>query len=264
MQTAGSPSHLKEHNDTTPRLVSLVTAAAVATNLRSNLAAEGPYRRNAPLGEPEYRAALTEMAALHATWWGWPTSAPARRWALASQVETACAIEEARRALLEIGDAPWGERLIPAKEIRGWLHLIDNPGESLLNLSQLPPTLIYGDEPGGNLFDKPGIRRGQVVSGPAPYDVACFYSASRWWYGRLPMGRVEMRNWYLERLNERLGMECLDRYCFDLGFDAALAWRFATRWLPFIAEHHATLLARAAYLRATVIEPAWASLRRSS
>ena len=263
MQAAGAPSLPREHDNKSVRPVALVVGAAT-TNLRSTIPAEGLYRRNGSPNEQRYRTALTEMSVLHARWWEWPSSATAQRWALPSHFESSWAIEEARRALLEIERAAWGERLMPAKETRGWLHLLENPCDFVGILEQMPRTLIYGDEPTGDPLGRPGTERGPVVSGTAPYDVACFYSASRWWYGRLPMGRVEMRNWYLERLNERLGGERLDRYTFDLGFDAALAWRFATGWLPFMAEHHATLLARAAYLRATVIEPAWASLRRSS
>jgi hypothetical protein len=264
MHVAGSPSLVGRHNDKSALPLAMIAAGSASTNLRSNLLMAGPNRRKALRGEHEYHAALTERAVMHATWWGLPLSADVERWELAWDFERGCAIEEARRAILEIGDATWGARLLPVEQISAWLRLLDNPGDVVSILDQMPQTLIYGDDLIGNPFERPGHNKWQVVSGPAPYDLARFYSSSRWWYGRLPVGRIEMRNWYLERLNERLGAEDLDRYTFDLGFDAALAWRFATRWLPFIAENHTTLLATATYLKATVIEPAWASLRRCS
>ena len=49
----------------------------------------------------------------------------------------------------------------------------------------------------------------------------------------------------------------------DMTIDAARAWRFAVLWPSAIVEHRAHLLARVSYLRSTVIEPAYASLRRS-
>jgi len=264
MQAAGSPSLGRDHNDKSALPVTLIATGTAGMNPRGNLPGDGLDGRQTLRVERRYRAALNDLAEMHATWWGRPLSATAQSWELAWDYERGSAIEEARHALREIADAPWGARLLSREEIRGWLHLLGNPGETLSILSQVPQTLIYGDELTGDPFERPGLYRGQVMSGPAPYDVACFYSSSRWWYGRLPVGRAEMRNWYLEHLNERLGRACLDRYMFDLSFDASLAWRFVARWLPLIVGHHTTFLARASYLRATVIEPASASLRRCS
>ena len=265
MQAAGSLSLIREQNDKNALPVTMIAAGAGFTNLRSRLPADGVKWGKAFPSERDYQAALTELAVMHATWWEQPLSAGAERREFAWDLESGCAIDEARHAILEIANASWGTRMLPEEQLRGWLRLLDNPRDIAGVLAQMPTTLIYGGELTGDPFDDHRGRSGmRAMIGPAPYDLACFYSSSRWCYGRLPVGRIEMRNWYLERLNECLGARHLDRYTFDLGFDAALAWRFITRWLPFIVEYHTTLLARATYLRATVIEPAWASLRRCS
>jgi hypothetical protein len=264
MQAAGSLSHIREQNDKNALPVTMIAAGAGFTNLRSSLPADRVKGGKAFRSERDFRAALTEMAVLHATWWGEPLGAGAERWELAWDLESGRAIDEARHAILEIADASWGTRMLPAEQIRGWLRLLDDPRDMVGILAQMPTTLIYRGEMTGDPFDHRGRSAVRAMSGPAPYDLACFYSSSRWWYGRLPMGRVEMRNWYLERLNERLGAQHLNRYTFDLGFDASLAWGFAARWIPFFVENHTALLARASHLRATVIDPAWASLRRCS
>ena len=65
----------------------------------------------------------------------------------------------------------------------------------------------------------------------------------------------------MERLRWRLG-ELLDRYAFDLGVDAARAWRFAVYWPVVLLENYVSLLAQRRRLQNAVTEPAYASLRR--
>jgi hypothetical protein len=213
-----------------------------------------------------YLTALTALADLHATWWGQPPDPADCPWAWTPLgYEVFAPAGEARAALLQIEAAPWGHRFFTPEQIRGWLHALDDPACLLDMLRQMPQTLIHGGHAplhtttpagGAPLFDW------QMVGvGPAPYDLACFYSLSRWRLGRVPLSLAAMRNHYLQRLNDHLG-RCLDRYLFDAAFDAARAWSFLTLWPAAILDCHATLLASRHHLQATVIEPAYASLRR--
>ncbi len=213
-----------------------------------------------------YKIALTALADLHAGWWGHPPDPTDYPWVwMPTGHHTAGLIKEAREALLQIGEASWGESFFPKERLRAWLRLLDDPEPLFKMLSGMPQTLIHGDYWPGNISmqkDGPAVYDWQFVGvGPAPYDLACFHSSSRWWFGRLPMSLMEMRNHYLERLNEKLDKK-VDRYSFDVGMDAARAWRFAVLWPTVIVEHHAGLQCSLQHTRSTAIEPAFASLRR--
>lgn len=214
-----------------------------------------------------YQAALTALADLHARWWDCPPNAAEYPWVWTpTGRHTDDLICEAREALLLIGQEPWGEQFFPPERLQAWLRVLDNPACLLDTLTSMPQTLIHGDYWPGNIAmrqDGPAVFDWQLVGvGPAPYDLACFHSSSRWWFGRLPLSLTEMRSRYLARLNERLG-HSVDRYIFDAGMDAARAWRFAVLWPTVIWENHTNLLAGLHHMRATAIEPAYASLRRS-
>lgn len=215
-----------------------------------------------------YHLALEALAEVHAQWWDRPPDLEKYPWVwMPVGVHTGRLVEEARAALVEIGCAPWGKRFFPEDNLDSWFRLLDNPADLLDILTDMPQTLIHGDYWPGNIAmrgegKRPAVFDWQYVGvGPAAYDLSCFHATSRWWFGRLPLSLVEMRNHYLACLREKLGYK-VDRYVFDLGLDAARAWRFATFWPLAILEHHTALLARINYLRATVIEPAAASLRR--
>ncbi|HYP19477.1 MAG TPA: aminoglycoside phosphotransferase family protein [Chloroflexia bacterium] len=213
-----------------------------------------------------YRSALTALADLHARWWGRPPSASDYPWVWTPTGQhTEDLVREARESMLEIARQPWGEKFFPGNRLQAWLDVLDNPACLLDTLTGMPQTLIHGDYWPGNIAmraDGPAVFDWQLVGvGPAPYDLACFHSSSRWWFGRLPLSLTEMRSYYLARLNEQLGYS-VDRYSFDTGMDAARAWRFAVLWPTPILEHHGSLLAQLHHMRATAIEPAFASLRR--
>jgi phosphotransferase family enzyme len=214
-----------------------------------------------------YRMALGALAELHAKWWDRPPTPEEFPWVwMPTGAHTQELLEEARSALIEIEGATWGEKFFSRERLHEWLRVLDDPHCLLDILSGVPQTLIHGDYWPGNIAmrrDGPAVFDWQQVGvGPAAYDLACFHASSRWWFGRLPITLVEMRSHYMACLNERLGYK-VDRYIFDIGIDAARAWRFALLWLPTIIEHRAHLLARLSYMRATVIEPAYASLKRS-
>jgi hypothetical protein len=263
MITIGSPSGgtVREYGNSVGGPLVFITAGSSAG---SALWPEGAARAQSAWGEQQYRSALGALANMHAAWWGRPSTIQGKRWEPAPVWRAdSGSMRAAREALLAIEEAHWGERFLPRAAARSWLRLLDDPGSLLSILAGMPQTLIHGDHGRDRLPGGLGSSWGPVGVGPAPYDLACFYSSSRWWFGRLPLSLTEMRNWYLQRLNERLDAEeQLDRYTFDLGFDAALAWRFAIHWPALIMEHHTILLAGAHHLRAAVIEPACASLRR--
>lgn len=213
-----------------------------------------------------YRIALTALADLHARWWDCPPNAADYPWVWTPTGQhTESLIREAREALIEIEGQPWAEQFFPGKRLHAWLDVLDRPSCLLDTLTGMPQTLIHGDYWPGNIAmraDGPAVFDWQLVGvGPAPYDLACFHSSSRWWFGRLPLSLTEMRSHYLARLNKQLGHN-IDRYVFDVGMDAARAWRFAVLWPTVILEHHTGLLATLHHMRATAIEPAFASLRR--
>jgi aminoglycoside/choline kinase family phosphotransferase len=213
-----------------------------------------------------YRSALNALADLHARWWDRPQGAGDYPWVWTPTGQhTESLIREAQESLLEIGRQSWGQRFFPANRLRAWLNVLDNPSCLLDTLTGMPQTLVHGDYWPGNIAlraEGPAAFDWQLVGvGPAAYDLACFHSSSRWWFGRLPLSLTEMRSYYLARLNERLGYK-VDRYPFDEGVDAARAWRFVVLWPTPILEHHGTLLAQLHRMRATTIEPAFASLRR--
>ena len=156
--------------------------------------------------------------------------------------------------------------------MREWLALLDNPDPLLDILNSSPQTLIHGDYWPGNIavkspaHDTDGNRMTvfdwQFVGiGPAAYDLSCFHSTSRWWFGRLPYSLSEMRALYLEELNSLLGYKVNGALSTE-ALDAARAWRFATFWPSIILQYSPFLLARHSYLRSMVLEPALASLRR--
>ena len=210
-----------------------------------------------------YHAALAQMAAQHAKHWDSPVFAgePVRH----SKQNSDCMVEEAHAALMQIDAASWGSKFLPKAQVAAWLRVLDRPGVLLDLLVEMPQTLIQADcpLPGGSFF--PAVPGGaqELVTGSAVYDLARFYTMARWLFGRLPLSLVDMRNLYLHELNARLERS-VDRYAFDSGIDAARAWHFALYWLPFIAEQHSTLLACRHHLSASVIEPAFAALRRST
>lgn len=213
-----------------------------------------------------YQSALVALADLHARWWDCPPNPTEYPWVWTpTGRHTEDLIREARAALIEIGQQAWSEQFFPPDRLRAWLNVLDQPSCLLDTLTGMPQTLIHGDYWPGNIAmraDGPAVFDWQLVGvGPAPYDLACFHSSSRWWFGRLPLSLTEMRSHYLTRLNEQLGHN-IDRYIFDVGMDAARAWRFAVLWPTVILEHHTNLLATLHHMRATAIEPAYASLRR--
>ncbi len=213
-----------------------------------------------------YKSALTALADLHARWWNRPPSPTEYPWVWTpTGLHTESLISEAREALMQIEQETWGERFFPRERLRAWLRVLDEPMCLLDTLREMPQTLIHGDYWPGNIAmrpEGPSVFDWQLVGvGPAAYDLACFHSSSRWWFGRLPLSLTEMRGRYLSRLNEQL-CSSVDRYIFDVGMDAARAWRFAVLWPTVILEHHTSLLAGLHHMRATAIEPAYASLRR--
>lgn len=212
-----------------------------------------------------YRQALTALADMHAGWWGKPPNPTDYPWVwMPTGRHTVGLALEAAAALRRIESAPWAESFFSKGRLRAWLRVLDEPSCLLDTLADMPQTLIHGDYWPGNIAmraDGPAIFDWQLVGvGPAPYDLACFHSSSRWWFGRLPLSLTEIRNHYLQRMSER-GLH-VDRYVFDVGMDAARAWRFAVLWPTVIVEHHESLLANLHHMRATAIEPAYASLRR--
>jgi hypothetical protein len=214
-----------------------------------------------------YRMALAALAEMHARWWDRPPSADDYPWVwMPTGAHTRELLEDARAALLEIEAAEWREKFFTREMLRAWMGVVDDPSGLLDILSGVPQTLIHGDYWPGNIAmrpDGPAVFDWQQVGvGPAAYDLACFHASSRWWFGRLPLTLIEMRSHYMACLSERLGYH-VDRYIFDMGMDAARAWRFAVLWPGAIVEHRSHLLARLTYMRSTVIEPAYASLRRS-
>ncbi|MFL5733471.1 MAG: hypothetical protein ACJ78Q_09725 [Chloroflexia bacterium] len=233
-----------------------------------------------------YFAALTALADLHATWWDHPPDPADCSWTWAHLgPEAHHMAEQARAALLQIEAAPWGSHFFTREQTRAWLIALDDPSPLLAMLQQMPQTLIAA----GSMQSVVGSRQIQLTAdcllpttyssghapcptaadwqmvgvGPAPYDLACFYSSARWWFGRLPLSLTTMRNHYLDHLNHRLGRQ-LDHYLFDAAFDAARAWQFLTSWPTAILERHPILLAHRHHLQTTVIGPAYASLRRCS
>jgi aminoglycoside phosphotransferase (APT) family kinase protein len=213
-----------------------------------------------------YRLSLDALADLHATWWGSPPDPSDYPWVwMPTGHHTEGLIRDARAALVEIESAPWGHRFYSRQRLHAWLRVLDDPTCLLDVLVKMPQTLIHGDYWPGNIAmreDGPAVFDWQMVGvGPAPYDLSCFHSSSRWWFGRIPLSLIEIRSHYLERLNDKLGQR-VDRYIFDIGMDAARAWRFAVLWPTVILEHHVGLLANLTHMRATAIEPAFASLRR--
>jgi hypothetical protein len=215
-----------------------------------------------------YMAALDALADLHAAWWGNPPSQADYPWVWTpAGAHTTSLLEESRAALLEIERTSWGGKFLSRERLRAWLRVLDDPAVLLDPLTEMPQTLIHGDYWPGNIAvrpDGPAVFDWQLVGvGPAPYDLACFHSLSRWRFGRVPLSLAEMRNHYLARLNERLGHdERVDRYALDLGVDASRAWRFAILWPPAIVEHRIALAGTMRQLQNAVIEPACASLRR--
>jgi hypothetical protein len=214
-----------------------------------------------------YRMALSALAEMHAKWWDHPPSPEQYPWVwMPTGAHTQELLDEARAALLEIEAASWGEKFFTRERLHEWMNVLDEPSCLLDILAGVPQTLIHGDYWPGNIAmrrDGPAVFDWQQVGiGPAAYDLACFHASSRWWFGRLPITLVEMRSHYLACLSEHLGYK-VDRYIFDMGMDAARAWRFAVLWPSAIQEHRAHLLARLTYMRATVLEPAYASLRRT-
>jgi aminoglycoside phosphotransferase (APT) family kinase protein len=212
-----------------------------------------------------YRIALTALADLHAGWWDRPPSIADHPWVWTpTGHHTVELVREARAALLEIEAASWRSEFFTRERLRAWLRVLDDPSCLLDILSEMPQTLLHGDYWPGNVAlraEGVAVFDWQLVgAGPAAYDLACFHSSSRWWFGRLPLSLTEMRNHYLSRLREH-GLH-MDRSAFDTGMDAARAWRFAVLWPTVIVEHHTHLLAALHHMRATALEPAFASLRR--
>jgi hypothetical protein len=220
-----------------------------------------------------YADALLTLAHLHAhTWDNDPyLSTHPWLWQPAGLHAHAAAVQ-ARRSLLEIEAAPWGSRFFTPEEMSAWLSLLDNPDPLLDILNSSPQTLIHGDYWPGNIALKSGqpalasssvtVFDWQFVGiGPAAYDLACFHSTSRWWFGRLPYTLTEMRALYLHELNTLLGHKANSALSTS-SLDAARAWRFATFWPSIILQYHPFLLARRSYLRTTVLDPALSSLGR--
>ena len=220
-----------------------------------------------------YADAITTLAQLHAHRWAKPPDLSTHPWMWEpAGMHAHAAAVQARHALLEIEAAQWGSKFFTPEELREWLALLDNPDPLLNILNSSPQTLIHGDYWPGNIalkspaYDTDGSRMAvfdwQFVGiGPAAYDLSCFHSTSRWWFGRLPYSLSEMRALYLQELNGLLGYKvnsALSTACLD----AARAWRFATFWPSIIMQYSPFLLARHSYLRSMVLEPALASLRR--
>jgi hypothetical protein len=201
------------------------------------------------------------MADRHARWWGITPHAN-HIWAPTGH-DPETLVREARGALIEIERADWGERFLPKSDLHTWLRVLDNPIFLLETLVALPQTLVHiGPHANDPLQSAAGaIESDRFSVGPAPHEFAVTYSSWRWTLARLPLSMAQMRNIYLQHLNEHLAAS-LDRYAFDLGFDAALAWRFVTFWPAVLVQQRLYLQAALHHLRATVIEPANASLRR--
>ena len=223
--------------------------------------------------ERHYRQALTALADLHAQWWDRPPDPHAHPWIWTpTGAHAATLAHDAHRALLEIESTRWGSAFFSPEDFHAWLDITANSSPLLDILNAMPHTLIHGDYWPGNISMRPDPHHDATDAtavfdwqfagvGPSSYDLACFHSTSRWWFGRLPLSLVEMRRHYLSRLNTLLDTR-VDRSLFDLSLDAARAWRFATFWPHAILQHSTYLLARRSYLHTTLLAPALTSLKR--
>jgi hypothetical protein len=236
------------------------------------LAQEGVWPQT-QWNKQNYADALITLARLHAHHWANPPELSIHPWIWQpAGLHAHAAALQARHALLEIESAQWGSRFFTPEELREWLALLDNPDALLDILNSSPQTLIHGDYWPGNIAVKSPAHdahgNGMAVfdwqfvgRGPAVYDLSCFHSTSRWWFGRLPYSLGEMRSLYLQELNSLLGYKVNGALSTE-GLDAARAWRFATFWPSIILHYSPFLLARCSYLHSMVLEPALASLRR--
>jgi hypothetical protein len=206
-------------------------------------------------GTTPYTTALHSMASLHAGWWGkvqddelWPR--------LPEIYEPEPIIGTTREALLAIEGEAWTERLLGEGRVSTLLSLVDEPALAL-DLLQCAPTTLISPDSGteGQESDR------YVCEGPAAYDLAAFYSSTRWLYGRAPLGLAGTRNAYLIRLGSLLN-EPIDHALFDITLDAARCWNFVLGWAQTLATRPPALLARAHIFRSAVAEPAFASLSR--
>lgn len=207
-----------------------------------------------------YRAALRSLSVLHADWWG-HADIPGP-WAPLDLIYTPQdAIQEAQSALDKIQRFSRGSKFLSETQIGTLRVLLDDPSPLLSLLQSMPRTLITNTEPGSIESSYCGQDNATVGIGPAAYDLACFYSSSRWGFGRTPLSMASTRAAYLQHLSNLLPTP-VARCEFDEAFDAAMAWRFAILWTQAMADRPLCLLARAHQLQAAVVEPAFASLRR--
>lgn len=235
----------------------LVQVASTGAFARHTPIATGPglsWPRSAWTVE-QYTTSLRGMAAAHAAWWGDAHWEP-----LPCVYEPAPLVEEARAAVLRLEASGLYRAVLSPERVRLLLAVLDNPHWLVDIMYALPRTLLIAESALPD-FDGDSYGPPPAYAGPAPYDLACFYSCSRWWFGRTPLSTVDTRNIYLDHLNSALA-EPLDRCLFDIGFDAALAWRFAVAWTPRLAANPALFLARSQVTRAALVDPAFASLSR--
>ncbi|NOZ72595.1 MAG: phosphotransferase, partial [Chloroflexi bacterium] len=189
---------------------------------------------------------LTDLARLHARFWG-KTDQLARQPWLAQPIgrDAEALLRDAQEGLEQIiADAAYDRSLTSAR-VHQLLALAQHYQGLLEFLEATPSTLLHGDAGFQNIAIRGdgGVRvwyDWQLSGvGPAALDLVTYLHPWAYPLAQPPLSLPEMVELYLVKL-QREGV-CLNKALFARQLDAAFIWRWLCQWAPLLGKYRARL-----------------------
>lgn len=195
-------------------------------------------------GEAEVRAALDDLARLHAAFWEAPALASWPWLAQPTGRDAAALLDDGRRGLEAlVADGAYDDCLT-AKRVQQLLALARAPEGLLSELQAAGRTLLHGDAGFQNVLIAQDGRRlwydWQLAAvGPPALDLATFLHPWHYPEAEPPLPPAAMMETYVQRL--ALRGHPLDPETFRRQLDAALLWRWLIQWAPLLGLYRQRL-----------------------
>lgn len=234
---------------TLPSRVPLTMPQIVAADARQGDIWMTPFPPSKPTShwqaawdDADVRAVITDLARMHAAFWGQDEQARAWPWLLRPTTQDAARLlAEAQTGLAQLQAEGAFDASLTPERVQRLLALARSPHPLLTILNDGPVTLLHGDAGFQNIaITQDGRQRiwydWQLVAwGPPALDWATFVHPWAYPEAHPPLSPPQMLDLYLQTLADQ---DCpMPRETFLPQLDAALVWRWLLQWAPLFSSH---------------------------